>query len=344
MTMGRIKDLLRKEPRDWFFGPVESANTSLSAAQRTVVGPESAYVSLHLESMRVSAGRVRAQTFYGAVTSAVGIASRSGQRAELLAVATPSALRGVDPRDLDRVVIGTIPLATSAPYRGGGLDIEIGLFAFPASYLLGPYLDLLGEIAAVASAFLPPAGALASTALIPPARKGLDLLFGAATDARLEIGLAHTWNQPQTGYYAAVSAPEPAGGFRINAQSHLLNPDGSEIQTAYFVLRLDAHQERRNWEKIPDVFAAYQVIEDAARRGDLVAARDALAAFRRTAVFSPDLLAADGQRLFDLVEGMVKQAFPGTGTSGGAYADGLPPLADVPLFRRATPPSDRLAT
>lgn len=342
--MGRIQDLLRKEPRDWFFGPVEPADTALPETKRTVVEPESAYISVYLESMRVSAGRVRAQTFYGAVTSAVGIASRSGQRAELVAVAAPSALRGVDPRHLDRVVIGTIPLAGSAPYRGGGLDIEIGLFAFPASYLLGPYLDFLGEVAAVASAFLPPAGALASTALMPPARKGLDLLFGATTDARLEIGLAHTWDQPLTGYYAVVTAPEAPGGFRISARGRLLNPDGSEVHAAYLVLRLEAHQDRLNWEKIPDVFAAYQVIQDAARRGDLVAARDALAAFRRTAVFSPDLLAADGQRLYDLVEGLVKQAFPGTGTAGGTYAGGIPPLADLPLFRPETPPDDHPAT
>jgi hypothetical protein len=344
MIMGRIKDFLRKEPRDWFFGPVEPADSALPGTKPTVVEAESAYVSLYLESMRVSAGRVRAQSFYGTVTSTVGIASRSGQHAEIVAVATPSALRGVDPQHLDRVVIGRIPLVGSVPYRGGGLDIEIGLFAFPASYLLGPYLDLLGEVAAVASAFLPPAGALASTALMPPVRKGLDLLLGTTTDARLEVGLAHSWDQPETGYYAVVTAPETPGGFRIGARGRLLNPDGSEVHAAYLVLRLDAHQDRHNWEKIPDVFAAYQVIEDAARRGDLVAARDALAAFRRTAVFSPDLLASDGQRLYNLVEVMLKQAFPGTGTAGVTYASGLPPLADIPLFERKTQPNGRLAT
>lgn len=332
MTMGRIKDLLREEPRNWFFGPVEPADAAPQRAKRTAVEAESAYISLHLESMRVSIGRVRAQTFYGAMTSTVGLASRSGQHAELMTVTAPSALRGVDPQHLDRVVIGTIPLAGPMPYRGGGLDIEIGLFAFPANYLLAPYLDFLGEVATVASAFLPPAGALASSALMPPVRRGLDLLFGAAKDARLEVGLVHTWDQPLTGYYAVVTAPEPRGGFRISGGGRLINPDGSEVHAAYLIIRLDAHQDRHNWEKIPDIFAVYQVIDEASRRGDLVAARDALAAFRRIAVFSPDLLAADAQRLYDLVEGLVKQAFPGTGTTGGMCTNGLPPLADVPLF------------
>lgn len=333
--MGRISDLLRQESRDWFSGPVEPVEPAGGSGPGTLVGPESAYVSLYLESMRMSAVRVRGQNFYGSVASTVKIASRSGQRAELVAVATPSALRGVDPRQLDRVVIGTFPLAGSVPYRGGGLDLEIGLFAFPAGYLLGPYLDLLGDVAAVASAFLPPAGALASAALMPPVRKGLDLLFCAAADARLEVGLACTWDRPRTGYHAVVTAPEPPGGFRIGAGGRLLNPDGGDVRAAHLVLRLDASQNRPDWASIPDVFAAYQVIADAARRGDLVAARDALAAFRRTAVFSPDLLAADGLRLHELVEDLVKQAFPGTRTTRGAVASDLPALADVPLFAPA---------
>lgn len=330
--MGRVSDLLRKEPGDRFFGPVQAADGTGTAAHGTLVEPESAYVSLYLEAMRVSAVRVRGQSFYGTVTSTCGVESRSGQRAELFAVSTPSALRGVDPRHLDRVITGTVPLVESVPYRGGGLHAEIGLFAFPGVYFLGPYLDFLGEVAAVASAFLPPAGALAGAALTSPVRKGLDLLFGAATDARLEVGLAHTWEPPVTGYHAAVRVAEPPGGFRVSGAGRLLNPDGSEVRAAYLVLRVDAQQRRHNWSKIPDVLAAYQVIADAVRRGDLVAAREALAAFRRIAVSSPDLLAADGERLHDLVDSEVKRAFPPAPTAGLTPPSGFPDLADIPLY------------
>lgn len=205
--MGRVGNFLRQEPGDWFFGRVRPADRTATTPQGTLVEAESAYISLYCEAMRVSAVRVRGQSFYRAVTSTCGMQSRSGQRAELLAVSTPSALRGVDPAHLDRVITGTFPLVDSVPYRGGGLDAEIGLFAFPGGYLLEPYLDFLSEVAAAASAFLPPVGALASMALTTPARKGLDLLFGAATGARLEVGLAHTWDPPVTGYYAVVRAP-----------------------------------------------------------------------------------------------------------------------------------------
>jgi hypothetical protein len=335
--MGRVSDFLRKEPGDWFFGPVQPEDGT-AAAHNTLIAPESAYVGLYLEAMRISTLRVGFQSFYGSVTSTCVLESRTGQRAELYAVSTPAALHGVDPKHLDRVVTGTIPLVRSMPYRGGGLDAEIGLFAFPGGYLLGPYLDFLGDVAVVASAFLPPAGALASAALASPVRRGLDLLFGAATDARLEVGLAHTWEPLVSGLYAAVRAPEPQGGFRVSAGRRLLNPDGSEVRAAYLVLRLDAQRQRHDWAKIPDVLAAYQVIAEAARRGDLVSARDALRSFHRIAVLSPDLLAADGRRLHDLVEGEVKRAFPGgqTGgwveTRGGLAVGHLPDLKDIPLY------------
>lgn len=333
--MGWVRDFLRKEPGDWFFGPVQSVDGTASGTQQTAgkpVEPESVYLGLYLESMRVSAVRVRAQSFYGAVTSTCGVQSRSGERAELVAVTTPKSLRGTDPKHLDRVVVGTIPLIDAVPYRGGGLDVEIGLFAFPGSYLMGPYLDLLGDVATIASAFLPPAGALASTALLPPVRKGLDLLFGAATDAQLEVGLAHTWQTPATGYYAVVRAPEPPGGFRVGAGGHLRNSDSSEVLAPYLVLRIDAQRERYNWAEIPDVRAAYQAVANAARHGDLVAAREALASFRRIAVFSPDLLAADGERLHGQVADEVKRAFPATGTGGGGPSLSFPDLAEIQLY------------
>lgn len=333
--MGWVRNFLRKAPGDWFFGavhPLDGTTPGTQLTPGTPVEPESAYLGLYLESMRISAARIRGQSFYGAVTSTCGVQSRSGEPAELVAVTTPNSLRGADPRHLDRVVIGTVPLVDAVPYRGGGLDVEIGLFAFPDSYLIGPYLDLLGDVATVASAFLPPAGALASAALLPPVRKGLDLLFGAAVDAHLEVGLAHTWQTPATGHYAVVRAPVPPGGFRLSAGSQLQNPDSSEVLAPYLVLRIDAQRERYNWAEIPDVRAAYQTVADAARRGDLVAAREALASFRRVAVFSPDLLAADGERLHDKVAEEVKRAFPTTGTGGGGPSRSFPNLAEIQLY------------
>ena len=351
--MGRVRDFLRKETADSFFGlvePVAEAAPAAGAAAApaaafpagTLVAPESAYLRLYLTAMRIAAARDRGQTFYGSVTSTCNVVSRGGQPAELVAVSAPSALSGVDPKHLERVVIGTVPLVDAVPYRGGDLDLEIGLFAFPGSYLLGPYLDFLGDVATVASAFLSPAGALASATLLPSARKGLDLLFGAAAGARLEIGLAHTWAAPVTGYYAVVQAPRPPGGFRVGADARLLGADGSEVRAPYLVLRLDAQTERHNWTAIPAVAAAYKAVGDAAERGDLKGAQWALESFKRVVLFSPDLLEVDCKRLYLLVKNLVEQAFPATGTealipatpAGEAPAPRLPALADIDLYAK----------
>jgi hypothetical protein len=351
--VGWVRDFLRKAPADSFFGLVQPVAGSARPAGATaapaaafpagtVVAPESAYLRLYLTAMRIAATRVRGQTFYGSIASTCNVASRSGQPAELVAVRAPSALRGVDPKYLDRVVIGTVPLVDAVPYRGGDLDIEIGLFAFPGNYLLGPYLDFLGDVATVASAFLSPAGALASAALQPSARKGLDLLFGAATEARLEIGLAHTWAAPVTGYYAAVQAPQPPGGFRVGADSKLVNPDGTEVRAPYLVLRLDAQTERHNWRAIPTVADAHKAIDDAVRRDDLKGAQWALESFKRVVLISPDLLEADCMQLFLKVKRFVEAAFPATGTAalapatpGGATPrPRFPALADIDLYAK----------
>ena len=255
-----IRNFLKMEDGAKFFGPVrhELALTSTMpqpdhvvlpdephVPPGTRVEPESGYLSLYLEAMRVSAVRDRGQTFYGSVASVCGIESEFG-RAELLAVTSPAALRGVDPRHLDRVVTATVPLIDAVPYRGGALDLQMGLFAVPESFLVGPYLDFLGDVAAVASAFLPPVGALASAALLPSLRKGLDHLLGAATGAKLEVGLMHAWDPPVTGYYAVVRALGPPEGMIVSAGGRF-QPGPQEVRVPYLVLRLDSRRQRHDW-------------------------------------------------------------------------------------------------
>ncbi len=320
--MGRVRDLLKKEAARWFFGRIGPGPAG------EPVQPERAYLGLYLEAMHIRDVRVGAQTFYATVASSCTVESREGKPAELVVVSTPDTLRGADPKHLDRIVIGTVPLVDAVPYRGGGLGAEIGLFSFPGRFLVGPYLEFLGDVAAAAtSAWLPVA-----TALVAPVRKGLDLLFGAATDARLEVGLAHTWTEPVTGYYAVVRTPVQEPGFTLGTGAQLLNPDGTPVQEPYLVLRLDARPERHNWASIPDLQLAYQAIAHTVQSNNLSAAKEALAGFHRAALFSPDLLSVDAQRVYELVRDQVALALPTIGTSGAGAEHRLPDLADLKLY------------
>ena len=337
--MGKIRDLLHKQAEDWYFGPVrvnghESGTPAPGPAHDgpETVDPETAYLALYLEAIHIRDARVGTQTFYGSVTSTCTLETRTGQRAELVTVTTPEALRGADPRHLDRVITSTTRLLDAVPYRGGGLDIEIGLFSLPANNLLGPYLEFLSDVATAATiAYLPPAAGL-----IVPLRKGIDGLFGTA-EARLEIGLAHTWPEPVTGYYAAVRAPAPTGGFSLGTGARLQNPDGSHVSDPYLILQLSAEPYRHNWAAIPDIQAAYQTVKDAVLRSDLTGAQEAMATFRRIAMFSPDLLPDDATRLHDLIQKQVAQAFPATGTAGLRTPPTFPDLADIPLYSTDPP-------
>jgi len=337
--MGWLHNLLRKEPEDTFFGPIAADGNPAPPPSRsslplgTTVDPESAYLHLSLGAMRLSATRRRSQTYYGSVISSCGILGDSGWT-ELAAVAAPNALRGVDPKHLDRVITATTSLISAVPYRGGGLDLEIGLFALPEEYLLGPYLDFLSDVAGIASGFLPLAGAMAAAALLPAVHKGLDQLFGASTRAILDVGLLRKWEPPITGHYAVVRGVlEPTGGFRVSTAGRLLLPDGTEVQAPYLVLRLDARTERETWREIPEVSLAHQRLKAAVRSGDVQAAKWAVGEFRRIADDSPGLLSEDAQRLSGLMDKYATDRLDATGT--GASPDNVPDfpeLADIDLY------------
>ena len=161
--MGILTDLLRRQAKDWYFGPVRAAGHESGTSgpgpasdRPEPVDPETAYLSVYLEAIHIRNVRVGTQTFYGSVTSTCTVQTRTGQAAELVTVTTPETLRGADPKHLDRVVTSTVRLVDAVPYRGDGLDIEIGLFSLPASNLLGPYLEFLSDVATAATvAYLP---------------------------------------------------------------------------------------------------------------------------------------------------------------------------------------------
>jgi hypothetical protein len=346
--MGWLRNSLRKEPEDTFFGPVRLADGLVTIAAEASLPPgspvqaESAYVSLYVETMRLSAVRDRGTKYYGSVSSTCGVLGDSG-RTELVAVAAPSALRAIDPQHLDRVITATVPLIGAIPYRGGGLDLEIGLFALPEQYLLGPYLDFVTDVSAVASAFLPLAGALAAAALLPSVHKAFDHVFGADTGARLEVGLLRTCDPPVTGYYAAVrGTTEPPGGFRVGPGGKLLHPDGTEVRDSYLVLRLEGRTQRDSWRDIPEVSAAHQTLKIAVDSGDLQAAKWALERFGRIAKVSPGLLPSDAKRLYKEMEELAKERLPATATgalvpaTGAGARDGgrraFPDLADIDIY------------
>lgn len=321
--------IFRARAESWYFAPLAAEHLP-RPVERRPIEPESGYLNAFLTSMHISDVRVATQTFYGAVTSSFTVATRSGGTAEFVVVTTPEVLKNIDPKHLDRVITVDKRLLGPVPYRGSDLDVELGLFAMPAADLLEPYLDVVESISKISGVNL----VTAAAQLVPTVKSALTALLGAADTPRLEIGVSTTFAVPSTGYYCAVRADrdDPAlADIGLGPDSRLVHADGKEVDSPYLVFQLTCTRQRDDWAEIPEVQMAYQEIGDAVRRGDLLWAKEALAVFGRTAILCPDLLAADGQRLHELVVKEVDLAFPDALTSASA-PQAMPELKTLPLF------------
>jgi hypothetical protein len=309
---------------EWFFARLSPDDPAAELA------PERCYVSARLTSMRVSNARVGTRRYHASATGLVSVESRAGERAEFMTVTKPVAL-DADPAHLDRLVTVDKPLMGPVPYRGGDVGIELGVFSMPTVDLLEPYLGLVHEIAEFAGI-----GTLTgATKLLSTAKSALDLAFGAGAEPELEIGLSSHLQRPMAGHYCVVQAPrdDPGlAGVRLGRDNRLEKTDGSAVRQAYLAFELGRHERRDTWSSIPDLQMRYQDVRDAVRSDNLVRAKAAVEVFGRAAVMSPDLLAADGGRLRDLVAGEVTEAFRSTPTSAAGAGAELPEFAELPLY------------
>jgi hypothetical protein len=98
----------------------------------------------------------------------------------------------------------------------------------------------------------------------------------------------------------------------------------------YLIFVIDSSQERGDWGEIPELKTAYAAIKDAVVGNEQTKARSAFEAFRRLAVFSPDLIQADATRLVSKVNDLLNSVFKEAGTAGETMH--FPDLHDVGLY------------
>lgn len=351
--MGWWSKLWTSKAQQWTFERLEPANTPV--ATTFAVTPDEYYLTVRLASLRIVNVRKGLTKFYGAVHSFMALPHRSGKPAEFNVFTSPSRLKSIDAGNVDSVIQVDLKLLDSVPYRGGDLEVEVGLFSIAEENLAAPYLTLLETISSLAGA------AYVKTALMfaDPLKKGIDLLTGSSDPNILEVGLRANFERPKTGYYVVMRAPKgtiDVSKLRIvGDDEQLVGPDGRPVQDyQYMVLRVDASKERPDFWLVPDVAEAYKEVKDALRAGDDAKTQDALAVFRRTVLTSDDLLDSDADRLVEKVEARVETiigprkptafGLPGmrrggsepatrvTGQGRREVAAELPDLADLALY------------
>jgi hypothetical protein len=116
---------------------------------------------------------------------------------------------------------------------------------------------------------------------------------------------------------------KPKGSIAVNdlaidPNDHKLLLNGAPLQAAYCVFSIRASDRNPDWGKIPELQAAYADFIRAIGSGRHKEAEEALAAFNRQVIVTPDLIPADKERLKTKARADFVEAFPGGGQSAGA--------------------------
>lgn len=327
--MGWWSPALRTRADSWTFGPLGAGQVPDALAHEEVE-PESAYLSAFLRSMWITDVRQGVTRFYGTLHSHASVPHLAGGLAEFQVIVTPPDLRDVDPSDSNRFVTRNIRLFGPVPYRGGDLEIELGLFSVKAGDLVGPFVDLLESMTGAAGVSL----VAAARPFVEPVRRGFDLLMGTEGEAVLEIGLATTFTRAETGSFVIMrkhSDEVDLSRIVVTEDYRLLDELGQAyVDFPYAIIAIEASPKREDWFQVPELAGAYAALREDVARGRLDTVKESLAVFKRTTLTSPDLLTRDAVQLVEKVGAEIDQTLRLTQTSGGV--DAMPALEQIALY------------
>jgi hypothetical protein len=326
--MGWWDQLWKTQSQDWVYGWL-NANQIPPGAPSGPVQPDTAYLNIFLKSARVVNVRRGLETFYGAVHSFMRVPHRSQMTAEFNMVITPSSLKNIDAKGIDRVVQINQRLLGPVPYVDGDLEMEVALFSVASSNLAAPYLTLLESLSKTA-------GVSFISAALPfaaPILEGIRLLTGDDRNAVLEIGLSITEPKPRQGYCVVMRAPKGVvdlSRLKLDpADFRLLDANGQAVADyPYMVLEVRAEPQRPDWFKIPDLTKAYSRIQELYRDGS-DDTNAAVQIFRRVALTCNDLTMQDATNLADKVASMYAIVGAEKSTRGVRAVEKLEEFPDI---------------
>lgn len=319
------------EAKAWTYEPLDPDQIP-NKLQRVQVRQDSDYLSVFLRSMRVTDVRKGLKKFYGVVHCFSSLQYETGKKATFHMLTTPEKLANINSKDLDRVITGTQRLLGPIPYRGGDVEIELGLFSIEFADLAGPYLNVLEDMAKTAGV------SYINQALpfVNPILNGINILCGAQNDSPLEIGLKETLQPPETGCYVVMRAPKgtvDVSQCKLDRSYQLVDANGESVTGyPYMVFSIEASNKRDGWSDIPDLADAFDKLTAAARTGNVQVTKDALEVFRRTALTSPDLTRDDASKLVAKVTAEFTWALTPPTVEKARMAKAIPSLKKIKLY------------
>jgi hypothetical protein len=331
------KDVLRaifiEKAEDWTFQELSQKQLH-NGKSGEPIETNNAYVTIKLRSMRVVNIRKGLSKFYGAVHSFITLGHLGIQKAEFQVLTTPTDLQGIDAKNLHKVLSFDKDLLTSVPYRGDGLEIELGLFSIKAENLADSFLKVLEGMSDVAGV------SFVSSAIpfVKPLSDAVDLLVGTSDDQILEIGLSTKVSKPKTGTFVVMRAPQnlvDLSEFTLDEAYRLVDKNGKNMgDYPYIVYSIEASSERENWYQIPEISKAFNSVNEAVRKGDEEKIDEAFGYYTRLVLTSPDLIDADAEKMVQKMDEKIKKikGLPKRRTRGMVKGIDLGTLKDLNIY------------
>jgi len=293
--MGFFRDVFKTRSKDWYYGKLEDSQVPNQEPSKAIQ-PNKFYINIWLRSLRIVDVRRGLNSFYPVVHSFVSLPYLGKTKpVEFNMLTTPTKLQSLDAKRIDRVITLNKRMLGPIPYRGGDLELEVGLFSIKAADLAGPYLNLMEDISKKAGvSFINQALQFAE-----PLKTGINLLTGGSDDTILEVGLSSTYssNILKTGYYAVVRAEKN----KLNPENLKIDPNDYKLlynenkieDYPYIVFEITTTEKKDDWWAVPRISESYNDLVKSLEDGKLNEIEDNFKVFKRVVQTASELLPKD---------------------------------------------------
>ena len=260
---------------------------------------EDSYVAIQLTRMFLKHSRELYSTKFPVVHAVFRLAGLDGA-VEVNRIVSPVVPGARDARQFDRVLTINQLLLGPTLYRGGAIDLQLGLYASPGEDWAQRFLELAQNVSALAIQSSLAVGA----SLLRPVKQSIDTIIGA-NRLDLKVGIS-TQLEPgawlRNGHLVVIASPDfPVTGADLQVHDGgLFDASGAYTDRDYIVLEIRVLPNRTDWQYLGLGRHWKQLILTASRAREKKEVEQAYLAFATAVLGNDDLTWTDRQAICSL--------------------------------------------